>query len=127
MRYQLTDHEWVAIKPMLPNKPRGVGNFLSPSLMRAGTGRPTRWAYSLLAGFDSTADIMRATVASLARYFLEGASVSSPAMKSSRSCWAVDLSTWIERRDYALLLTMLWDLRVAIMTELRDQELTETG
>ena len=45
MRYQLTDHEWVAIKPMLPNKPRGVGNFLSPSLMRAGTGRPTRWAY----------------------------------------------------------------------------------
>jgi transposase len=45
MRYQLTDHEWVAIKPMLPNKPRGVGNFLSPSLMRAGTGRPARWAY----------------------------------------------------------------------------------
>ena len=45
MRYQLTDHEWVAIKSMLPNKPRGVGNFLSPSLMRAGTGRPTRWAY----------------------------------------------------------------------------------
>ena len=24
MRYELTDHEWVAIKPMLPNKPRGV-------------------------------------------------------------------------------------------------------
>jgi transposase len=24
MRYQLTDHEWTAIKPMLPNKPRGV-------------------------------------------------------------------------------------------------------
>jgi len=24
MRYQLTDHEWVAIKPMLPNNPRGV-------------------------------------------------------------------------------------------------------
>jgi transposase len=24
MRYQLTDHEWAAIKPMLPNKPRGV-------------------------------------------------------------------------------------------------------
>jgi hypothetical protein len=44
-------------------------------------------------------------------------------MKSSRFCWAVDLSTWIERRDYALLLSMLWDL----MTGLRDQELTETG
>src|SRR3984885_7296246 len=24
MRYELTDNEWVAIKPMLPNKPRGV-------------------------------------------------------------------------------------------------------
>ena len=24
MRYELTDHEWSAIKPMLPNKSRGV-------------------------------------------------------------------------------------------------------
>jgi transposase len=24
MRYELTDYEWSAIKPMLPNKPRGV-------------------------------------------------------------------------------------------------------
>ena len=24
MRYELTDHEWFAIKPMLPNKSRGV-------------------------------------------------------------------------------------------------------
>ncbi len=24
MRYALSDHEWVAIKPLLPNKPRGV-------------------------------------------------------------------------------------------------------
>ena len=24
MRYELTDHEWTAINPMLPNKPRGV-------------------------------------------------------------------------------------------------------
>jgi transposase len=24
MRYELTDHEWAAIKPMLPNEPRGV-------------------------------------------------------------------------------------------------------
>jgi transposase len=23
MRYELTDNEWSAIKPMLPNKPRG--------------------------------------------------------------------------------------------------------
>jgi transposase len=24
MRYQLTDHEWAAIRQMLPNKPHGV-------------------------------------------------------------------------------------------------------
>jgi transposase len=24
MRYELSDYEWTAIKPMLPNKPRGV-------------------------------------------------------------------------------------------------------
>jgi hypothetical protein len=24
MRYELTDCEWFAIKPLLPNKPRGV-------------------------------------------------------------------------------------------------------
>jgi transposase len=24
MRYELSDHEWAFIKPMLPNKPRGV-------------------------------------------------------------------------------------------------------
>jgi transposase len=24
MRYELTDFEWAAIKPFLPNKPRGV-------------------------------------------------------------------------------------------------------
>ncbi len=24
MRYELTHHEWTALKPMLPNKPRGV-------------------------------------------------------------------------------------------------------
>jgi hypothetical protein len=24
MRYELADYEWIAINPMLPNKPRGV-------------------------------------------------------------------------------------------------------
>jgi len=24
MRYELTDHAWAGIKPLLPNKPRGV-------------------------------------------------------------------------------------------------------
>jgi transposase len=24
MRYELTDYEWAAVKPFLPNKPRGV-------------------------------------------------------------------------------------------------------
>ncbi len=33
MRYELADYEWAAIKPMLPNKPRGVprlaGSYLA--------------------------------------------------------------------------------------------------
>jgi len=24
MRYELSDYEWTAIRPMLPNKPRGI-------------------------------------------------------------------------------------------------------
>jgi CTP:molybdopterin cytidylyltransferase MocA len=39
---------------------------------------------------------------------------------------AAGRSTWIERRDYALLLTMLRDLRGSMMTGLRDQDLRET-
>jgi len=27
MRYELSDDEWTAIKPMRPNTPRGVGAF----------------------------------------------------------------------------------------------------
>jgi hypothetical protein len=27
MRYELSDHEWAAIRPMLPNKPRGVARI----------------------------------------------------------------------------------------------------
>jgi hypothetical protein len=41
MRYELTDHEWAAIKPMLPNKPRGVQvSGTSPGL--AADSRETR-------------------------------------------------------------------------------------
>jgi transposase len=31
MRYALTDYEWTAIKPMLPNKPRGVPRGKRPT------------------------------------------------------------------------------------------------
>jgi transposase len=30
-QYELTDHEWAAIKPMLPNEPRGVPRVNDPS------------------------------------------------------------------------------------------------
>jgi transposase len=30
MRYELSDYEWIAIKPMLPNKPRGVPRVAKP-------------------------------------------------------------------------------------------------
>jgi transposase len=35
MRYELSDYEWTAIKPMLPNKPRGAASDRS----RGGTNR----------------------------------------------------------------------------------------
>ena len=37
MRYELTDHEWTAIKPMLPNKPRGVAWVNEPASSRSST------------------------------------------------------------------------------------------
>src|SRR6478736_1264792 len=33
MRYELTDHEWTVIKPMLPNKPRGVPRVNDPRVL----------------------------------------------------------------------------------------------
>ena len=47
MRYELADYEWVAIRPMLPNKPRGVPRVddrrvLNGILWRFRTGSP--WA-----------------------------------------------------------------------------------
>ena len=45
MRYELTDHEWEAIKPMLPNKPRGVARVNDRRVLNGifwvfGPGRP---------------------------------------------------------------------------------------
>jgi len=69
MRYELTDHEWAAIKPMLRNKPRGIprvndrrvlnGTFwvlrsgapwrdLPPGLLTAGEAHDNRLANELL-------------------------------------------------------------------------------
>ncbi|ENQ14812.1 IS5 family transposase, partial [Brucella suis] len=46
-RYELTDHEWSIISPLLPNKPRGVARVddrrvLNGILWRFRTGSP--WA-----------------------------------------------------------------------------------
>jgi transposase len=50
MRYELSDYEWTAIKPMLPNKPRGVRrvndrrvlNGIFWVLFRRAMARPAR-------------------------------------------------------------------------------------
>jgi transposase len=34
MRYELTDNEWSAIKPMLPNKPRGPRSELGRAVLQ---------------------------------------------------------------------------------------------
>jgi transposase len=38
MRYELSDDEWTAIKPMLPNKPRGVARPASMAQRRRCEG-----------------------------------------------------------------------------------------
>jgi transposase len=47
MRYELTDHEWTAIRPMLPNKPRGVPRANDRRVLNGifwvlGSGAPCR-------------------------------------------------------------------------------------
>ena len=39
MRYELTDYEWAAIRPMLPNKARGVRRGTIDVSSAADTGR----------------------------------------------------------------------------------------
>jgi hypothetical protein len=36
MRYELSDYEWTAIKPMLPNKPRGVRRVNDRRVLNGG-------------------------------------------------------------------------------------------
>lgn len=38
MRYELTDYEWTAIKPFLPNKPRGVPRVKTGACSTASFG-----------------------------------------------------------------------------------------
>ena len=38
MRYELSDYEWTAIKPMLPNKPRGVRRVNDRRVQMASSG-----------------------------------------------------------------------------------------
>ena len=47
MRYELTDHEWTTIQPMLPNKPRGVARVNDRRVLNGifwvlGSGAPWR-------------------------------------------------------------------------------------
>ena len=67
MRYELTDYEWAAIKPMLPNKPRGVATSKRPACPQwhllgvavggalAGPARDLRSIYHLLQSLRSLA------------------------------------------------------------------------
>ena len=38
MRYELSDYEWSVIKPMLPNKPRGIPAWLTDVFSTASFG-----------------------------------------------------------------------------------------
>jgi transposase len=50
MRYELGDNEWTAIKPMLPNKPRGVrrvNDLLPQTMLLADRGYDANWIRAL--------------------------------------------------------------------------------
>lgn len=38
MRYELTDYEWMSIRPMLPNKTRGVPRVNDPRILNGISG-----------------------------------------------------------------------------------------
>ena len=71
MRYELSDYEWSVIKPMLPNKPRGIprvddrrilnGIFWAPALRRtmARSARQLRSPDDLLQSLRSLAAVWR--------------------------------------------------------------------
>lgn len=40
MRYEFADHEWIAIKPMLPNKPRGIPRVNDRRVLEANWSKP---------------------------------------------------------------------------------------
>jgi transposase len=50
MRYKLADHEWFAIKPMLPNKPRGVPRVSDRRVLTASSGLAIRGTLARFAG-----------------------------------------------------------------------------
>ena len=50
MRYELSDYEWTPIKPMLPNKPRGVrrvNDLLPQTMLLADRGYDADWIREL--------------------------------------------------------------------------------
>jgi putative transposase of IS4/5 family DUF4096 len=65
MRYELTEYEWAAIKPFLPNKPRGVPRVNDPRVLNGifwvlRSGRPGATCLTTLVRTP------RATIASFA-------------------------------------------------------------
>lgn len=50
MRHELSNHEWTAIKPMLPNKPRGVRRVNDRRVLNGIFGSAFRCAMARPAG-----------------------------------------------------------------------------
>jgi hypothetical protein len=66
MRYEFTDDEWTAIKPMLPNKPRGVPRVndrrvLNGIIWVLRSGAPWREAHRIVAAQNLRAAIMQSS------------------------------------------------------------------
>jgi hypothetical protein len=67
MRYELTDDEWAAIRPMLPNKPRGVPGTNSPD-QKLDLKQIQNYWYHWYMALDRGANLVREERAAFTRH-----------------------------------------------------------
>jgi hypothetical protein len=74
MRYKLSDYEWTAIKPMLPNKPRGVRRVNDRRVLN-GIFRNTRRRERRVFEFSLLASLRDASFQQIRTRYVSGARV----------------------------------------------------
>jgi hypothetical protein len=62
MRYELTDREWAVIKPLLPNKPRGVPRVMTDACSTASFGSYARARNALTTGHEAAVQMIDTSI-----------------------------------------------------------------